>query len=523
MKTIESPMYVVWAWALAFAACLWMLDFPKPMVDDLYYCGAGMNMALGGDFSNPFLGRVYYPSHYFFAYPPLHSYAIFGWLKCLHLSAASLTGFVAVMYLLAACSTIALLRRYGGPSWLEWLVPVGVCAGLLPAGLRPEPFAVALIMTGFAVCECGKGGVASTFVGSLSLFLGGSAAPRMTPFGAVLVLYVVFRLWRDPEVKSSRWACYAAMAVALAASVFALLLMIHFRVSEFWQTFHYNTVKLVGGSKLTLFKGYWRDFIITEWGWPLLLLMLVFFVLALRRPVARPSIVAIFIICGFALSGAVGGLTYGAFWWIAFILFLVAGKVMAGSNRFISGLVAVLILGAFLIPYRKVAIETFGIWTGNVSLAATGDRTAARALKPDPEHALLVDQFTARYVYDYRTPEGTLDWGTATLFPSGKYIDTRLWKSGDTFVLAPPNIHILERFTLLDTPPQELWAPSFLPHMTVYKHPRFTSVIPVEKCRGVRPEFIPPNSPNPLEWTSKSQSAPEKSGAKNGQIERNGA
>src|SRR6185437_9092593 len=111
------------------------------------------------------------------------------------------------------------------PSWLQWFVPIGVCAGLLPAGLRPEPFAVALIMTGFAVCESGTGGAVSSFFGFLLLFLGGSAAPRMTPFAAVLTAFVVFRLWRDPEVKSSRWACYGAMILALGAAVYALLWM----------------------------------------------------------------------------------------------------------------------------------------------------------------------------------------------------------------------------------------------------------------------------------------------------------
>jgi len=36
---------------------LWMLDFPKPMVDDLFNISAALNMVGGGAFSNPLLER----------------------------------------------------------------------------------------------------------------------------------------------------------------------------------------------------------------------------------------------------------------------------------------------------------------------------------------------------------------------------------------------------------------------------------------------------------------------------------
>ena len=61
-------------WALVFFGFLWVLDFPKPMVDDLFYTRAGVNLAGKADPCNPLLARQEFPSHYFFVYPPLHSF-----------------------------------------------------------------------------------------------------------------------------------------------------------------------------------------------------------------------------------------------------------------------------------------------------------------------------------------------------------------------------------------------------------------------------------------------------------------
>src|SRR5579872_1101170 len=69
--------------ALIFLCLLWILDFPNPMCDDLFYSGAGLNLASGGDLSNPLLARQHLPGHLFLVYPPVHSYVLAGWLKVL--------------------------------------------------------------------------------------------------------------------------------------------------------------------------------------------------------------------------------------------------------------------------------------------------------------------------------------------------------------------------------------------------------------------------------------------------------
>jgi hypothetical protein len=164
-----------------------MLDFPKPMVDDLMMCGAGLNLAGGGDFSNPLIVRQQMPAHLFFVYPPVHPHTVAGWVKVFGISSASLTAFQLMTYLATAIATVMLLRRHQAPTWLEWMVPLSVSVAFLPIGLRPEPLAVALIMAGFALLDAYSKRKIACSIGFLLLGLGIATAPRMAPFGVVLL------------------------------------------------------------------------------------------------------------------------------------------------------------------------------------------------------------------------------------------------------------------------------------------------------------------------------------------------
>src|SRR5580704_5304679 len=152
--TVKARFPRAIAGAFALFLMLWLMDFPKPMVDDLFYTGAAMNMAQGGDFSNPMLARQEFPSHYFFVYPPLHSHLLAGWLKVFGVNALAMTAFPMLLYFIAAIAAIAILRKHAAPVWLEWLAPLGVSTSLLATGLRSEPLAIALTMAGFALFEC---------------------------------------------------------------------------------------------------------------------------------------------------------------------------------------------------------------------------------------------------------------------------------------------------------------------------------------------------------------------------------
>jgi hypothetical protein len=252
----KTARFLPLAVALFFFAALWSLDFPKPFVDDLFYCGAGLNLAAGGDFSNPLLDRQHFPGHFFFVYPPLHAYAIAGWMKMFGIGARSLTGFQNAMYLLTALATMAVLRRHKAPVWLEFLVPLGVAAALLPIGLRPEPLAVALTMTGYAMIECGGCRSVPVFVAFFLMFLGGATAPRLTLFAGALALLAGFQLWQNSTAPGwKRWQFGLCGLGALLAAGLVFLVLIGFRPGEFLAAFHFHAQR-VGGSRLHLLKQY---------------------------------------------------------------------------------------------------------------------------------------------------------------------------------------------------------------------------------------------------------------------------
>ena len=101
--------------SLFLFGALWAMDFPDPMADDLFYSGASLNLAKGGDLSNPLLARQHFPGHLFLIYPPVHPYAQGWWMKVFGISAAAITGFQGLMYLITAVAAILYLRRQGAP------------------------------------------------------------------------------------------------------------------------------------------------------------------------------------------------------------------------------------------------------------------------------------------------------------------------------------------------------------------------------------------------------------------------
>src|SRR3982751_3830890 len=100
LEAAAQPESLFWpfVWAFVMFVLLWAMDFPKPFFDDLFFNGAALNLAQGGDFSNPLIARQGFPNHFFFLQPPLHSYAVYGWLSLFGISSASMLAFQNLMH-----------------------------------------------------------------------------------------------------------------------------------------------------------------------------------------------------------------------------------------------------------------------------------------------------------------------------------------------------------------------------------------------------------------------------------------
>jgi hypothetical protein len=487
-------------WAVFYFGLLWTLDFPKPFIDDLFNIGAALNLAGGGAFANPLLVRQQFPTSRYFFHPPLQSYLLSVWLKLFGVSAASLTGFQCLVYLVICWATIAILRRHRAPSLLEWLVPLGVSAAFLPIGLRHEPLSAALVMAGFAAVECGFVGtlppapiLSGLFIGFLLMFLGWSVAERFIVFNAVLIFLAAYRLWRatccapvSRPRTTRRWV--PAAGTALLAAALTFLLQIDFRLSEFLRTIHLHAVTVLGGDKPMLLVQFLLGVGITQK--PVLVMLLVVAVWALRYPLDDLARIGLCLTCALPCVAFIGGLGCGAIWFPVLAVLLLTGSVVRHTTAHLAKAALLSLICVVLVAFSsKDLVNILGIISGRIQSGAS-NRSEVVALRPSPEHPLLIDASTARYVFDYRLPAGSIDWSFAAPFPGA--LDTHFTiRPGDVYLLGPSSVHILTRKGCLDLPTPQ-WAPLGLRRWAYEQQPRRAWLIRAEDCKPPRPTVASP-------------------------------
>lgn len=479
--------------ALAFFFSLWLLDFPKPTFDDLFYTGAALNMAKGGDFSNPLVARQGFPSHYFFVYPPLHSYVLFGWLKIFGVNPGSMTGFGMLMIAVTALATITILRRHEAGIWLELAVPLGTAFGLLELGLRPDALGIALTVSGFALADWKPKARVPLACGFLFMFLGASAAPRVTFFALALAACAGYRSWREAAAPKDKWAISALVISAGLLASFVFLCLIHFRLLEFLATFRFHATRFAE-TRNTSFHRLMSFGIhhLRILNWPLLLIPLGLAIFLWRKPKNSLSMAGICAMAVFPLAAAAGLLGLGALWWpVLAMLFLGGAALKLVSTQGRTGLITLIVV-VLLVANRKDFVAAAGILSGKISADFGEERTAALAIHPSAEHSLLIDSWVARYLYNYQLPEGVLDLEFGAPFPGGLPGCTPLlskestdFQPGDVYLASPQIVSILVNFTYLERPIPK-WSPFGISRLAVEKYPRHVFLIPVESCKGIR-------------------------------------
>jgi hypothetical protein len=474
--------------------CLWLLDFPKPESDDLFYAGAGLNLGSGGDLSNSLLARQEFPSHFFFIYPPLHSYALGGWLKLFGISSASVTGYSIVNCALIAIFTIVILRQRGASVWLEWLVPLGVMFAFLPLGLRTEPVAVALLMAGVALAGAGlsRRHAWAQFAAFLLIFLGASAAPRVTVFAGALALYLGYDAWSKAAGARLRRAIVARWLGAFLTASLVFLCMIGFRFAEFWRNFHYFASGRIYGDRLSMVIGYLASYL----GYLqclLVLFPLVMLVWIIRKPKDDLSRPALFLAGALPLAIWSGGIGSATSWWAFLIMVLLAASLLKTASPGHGFALQLAIALMLLVINRKILVQGWGVLSGNIEKDRGGQLNTVLSLQPTAEHPILLDGWVARYVYDYRLPRGALDLVSGTRFPGFSPGTYRLPESygpqirpGDIYVVGNYMVANLERYTYLEHESSPTWTAFGLRALSFDKYPAWVYIIPAENCKAVR-------------------------------------
>jgi len=460
-----------------FGALLF-LDFPKPGLDDLFFVGTSLNLAQGGDYSNPLLERQQFSSHFYFVHTPTYSFALAGWLKIFGVSTFSLLGFQLLMYLLICGAVMAILRRSGASVIVEWLVPLGVAAAFLPEGLRPEPASVALTMCGFALIRCGGIGVVSVFSGFFLMILGASIAERLSLFSGALLVAAIFDL-RKQGVTPIRSAMLAGSAMLIVCIM--LMDFIGFKLGEFWHTFHFCAAGRLDSGALASITGYFRSLSVIQW--PLVLLGIACLALLPRLWKNELARISIFLLGAFLATAFIGALGHGAIWYVILMLLVTSAAGVKQISTKWSLTLPWLVAVALLIANSRNVIYAAGIVSGKIR-SDKGNRLAeTRATRATREHQVLIDSETARYVFDYRIPQNFLDWNFSSTFPGTLPTDDGM-HPGDIYLIGPDSVDWLNLKTHLNLEMPK-WAP-LGSKKSFHEFPQWAYLIRPEYCDGLK-------------------------------------
>jgi hypothetical protein len=470
-------VFVVISFVSLFFGFLWWLDFPKPFIDDLFFCGTALNMAGGGELTNPLL--AWHPGEPFYFQPPVHSYVLAGWLRLFGISAGSLTGFQAVMYLCLTIAVIAILYRYGSLVWMECLVPLAVTAAFLGSGLRQEPLAAALTLGGFALVECGARRKSLVFLAFVLMFFGAATAPRMSLFSAGLAGLAAYRVWSGSAAGRERRTFLWLGLGALAVSVVIFLLMIHFQLAEFYRVFH-GTAQLVVGNRRPLAAALLPHFGTTQKA--LLIMAALMAAFAWRYRTERPIQICIAIGLVFPIEFFCRFLGYGsgACFAILLILFLSVALFRRASRLGKGALLTALYALLIWLNLANI-VEVSGILSGKIQSGHGEQYSEARGLTSAGEQRLLVDCSVARYTFSYQLPRRTLDFMYSSPFPHFGFATA--YHPQDIYLLSPKWYDYVARSTYLESQPRPQWSIS---RWSFDQNPCRVIIVRAENCKAVR-------------------------------------
>jgi hypothetical protein len=435
----EAPGHVAVKYVMPiglFWLALWLVGFPLPGPDDLFFLGPALELVRHGHLANPFL-RLWNPvaASYYYFQPPFHPYVLAGWLKLFGAGARSVLGFQCAAGAVASLSFSLLFRRFHFAG--DWIVPLVLARMLLAGGLRHEALGLALLGTGLLLLAYpGKPGRL------LGLFLLGASlgsSPALVAFAVPCGLALIARDgWRPGAL---RWWL---LAVLIAGSLLAVLFLV-----------------CIGGDV----QGFLRDFLwharvrhqadalkelghhLTN-GYAAILLLPVFvlfltvgtFIAVVWRQ-ARPEAKALLA----ALSAGVLAITflYGSalpgyavpFCWMGIFALLGELPVETRTGRlWLASALAVFVLTNSYTLIQILATD----WR------ATPDAAAIRASLPAGA-TLNVDGVAARFVFDYQLPDQTVSWHYAT--PPERWPPSLAEKPADmVWIASPPVLSIVPGF-----------------------------------------------------------------------------
>jgi hypothetical protein len=421
-------------------AVLWLLiylrGYPAPFIDDLYYVGAAFDLALHNVFSNPYCPALATigSNGTFFAYMPLHSYVLAGWLKLFGI------GFVSLSIFSTLTSAIVCALIYRLMPVRDWFAQCLVSSGIVVlvflllggAGFRPDSLGLLFFFLGIDAARSRGDGF--FFLKNLSLALVVITFPTLALLSfLVSAATLIYRiaLERTSFAASLRLVGWTALAYGLA---FLLLLWcIDFRLGAFFHSLalsqHY------GAMGVWERNAHWFGiYTVTKW----LLIQTTFVGLILTllgREIHGTKNAAFLLFLLTALAGF-GALLWaslnsasGAHVWAFGCLLLSLYLLVARLWRLDRAIILALFLGVFVYGHGHTAVEDLFC---RHRVDPTVDQAIAVQLRSSSQ-PIYADCYALREIFDYRLPaqvygyetSSTTGWGvpdSVSTLPQGLFV-----------------------------------------------------------------------------------------------------
>lgn len=404
---------------IIFWLILYSLGYPPPYPDDLFFTGAAINLAKGGDFVNPLLAQwSEQTAERFFVQPPFHSYVLAAWLSLAGINTQSLLFFQCLCYITFSIFTALILRRYRIPSGGIYAVILCFAAWMFNVGFRQDTLGMVFLAIGLWFLTRDR--PLSYFWGFC--FLGSYllTTPLAIVYAPVLGLSI---LWANGQgyngnLKKYLLPRFGVLLLAIATTFFLFLWAVNFQPGQFFADLSWHAslrrssiFQAISGALWTLQVGYGEIIYGSVLCLFMVLLILLFWqwrsnTKLLKSMVLSLSLCLIFNIL--AYSNSVTGI-FLFFLWLTIIIILakiqikpILKKVLIGITFFI-----------FLINNSLIFVTLAGSHT-----TPTSQYQEARDLvNENPQQQYLIDEVTARFVFDYQLPENSIDWNFSNKAP----------------------------------------------------------------------------------------------------------
>ncbi|HEY9850411.1 MAG TPA: hypothetical protein V6D28_13175 [Leptolyngbyaceae cyanobacterium] len=401
---------------ISFWTVLFLLGYPIPSIDDLFFTGAAINLAKGGELTNPLLEawNSTLVSGKFYLQPPFHSYTLAAWLKIAGVSTTSLRLFQYLCYNLFSLSCALLLRFYGFPRITALCTTVFFAAWqcnpnfFYSPGFRQDALGMAYLAFGLWLLtkdNWWRYFLGFTFLES-AVFTSPVIAAYAASFGfAIVLINFIYRKQQKSNAKQYLLVRLSALLGGTALTLMLLLLCINFELQVFIRDFLYHA-SFRRNSPIFIMT-------ITQGFGPILwlptyILFILFAVGIFKKRYLIPldkKMLFIALTLGIILNIYLysGAILFGFFFcWMGIAAIILLGKWPYKIKMFIC-------LVATLIYLTSQSINFVALF-GRESLPASHYKEIKEYVLANPNKKYAIDSVAARFVFDYKLPKNVIDW-----------------------------------------------------------------------------------------------------------------